>query len=67
MAGQNYTIEATTNLNSANRFCVLVTNAMSNPFSITDSHATNGSRFYRAQRAVRAEFEGMRSKKRKKG
>ncbi len=47
-AGHTYTIQASTDLNSANWLCLLVTNATSSLITIVDSKATNRSRFYRA-------------------
>jgi len=46
--GQTYTVQASTDLNSANWLCLLVTNATSSLITIVDSQATNRSRFYRA-------------------
>jgi hypothetical protein len=47
-AGKTYTVQASTDLNSANWLCLLVTNAASNSIIVVDSQATNRSRFYRA-------------------
>jgi hypothetical protein len=46
-AGQNYTVQVSTNLNSANWSSILVTNPSMNSFFITDPNATNPARFYR--------------------
>ncbi|HLX68494.1 MAG TPA: carboxypeptidase regulatory-like domain-containing protein [Verrucomicrobiae bacterium] len=46
-AGQNYTIQMSTNLNSTNWSSILVTNPTMNSFFITDPNATNPARFYR--------------------
>lgn len=48
LAGQVYTIQTTTNLESANWPALLTTNAPCASVFILDSHATNGQRFYRA-------------------
>jgi hypothetical protein len=47
-AGHTYTIQASTDLDSANWLCLLVTNATSSLITIVDSQATNRSRFYRS-------------------
>lgn len=46
-AGQNYTIQVSTNLHSTNWSSILVTNPTMNSFFITDPSATNPARFYR--------------------
>jgi hypothetical protein len=46
-AGQNYTIQMSTNLKSTNWSSILVTNPSMNSFFITDPNATNPARFYR--------------------
>ena len=47
-AGQNYTVQMSTNLNSVNWSSILVTNSPSmNSFFVTDTNATNPARFYR--------------------
>jgi hypothetical protein len=47
-AGQNYTIQMTTNLSAANWISLLVTNhANASSYLVTDSYATNRQRFYR--------------------
>jgi hypothetical protein len=47
-AGQNYTIQVSTNLHSTNWSTILVTNSPSmNSFFVTDTNATNPARFYR--------------------
>ncbi len=48
LAGQNYTIQTSTNLGSNNWFVVLITNAPCNTVPIVDPYATNSARFYRA-------------------
>jgi len=48
MAGQNYTIQASTNLGRSNWVTALVTNAPCDAVLIRDPEATNGARFYRA-------------------
>ncbi len=49
MAGQNYTIQATTNMSaSPGWFTVFVTNAPANSFIVVDPGATNSRRYYRA-------------------
>jgi hypothetical protein len=45
--GQNYTIQAATNLGSTNWTSILVTNPTLNTFQISDTNATNPARFYR--------------------
>lgn len=48
-AGNNYTIQATTNLVSSNWFTVMIiSNLPGNFYFVQDSQATNGQRFYRA-------------------
>jgi hypothetical protein len=48
-SGDNYTLQATTNLATGNWSTVtIVTNLPGNPYLIQDFHATNGARFYRA-------------------
>jgi hypothetical protein len=48
-AGQNYTIQTSTNLAGTNWTTLFITNnAATNAFIITDTKATNRSRFYRA-------------------
>jgi len=47
VAGQNYTLQMSTNLISTNWLFILVTNAPAGPFTITDPNATNVGRFYR--------------------
>ena len=47
VAGQNYTLQMSTNLSSTNWTSILITNAQSSSFSITDTNATNLDRFYR--------------------
>lgn len=46
-AGQNYTIQASTNLKSTNWTSLLVTNPSVNTFLFSDPNATNPSRYYR--------------------
>ncbi len=46
-AGQNYTIQTSTNLHSTNWTSILVTNPTFNSFQISDTNATNPARFYR--------------------
>lgn len=46
-AGQTYTVEYSLTL--TNWLSLLVTNALGNPFIITDSTATNQLRFYRVR------------------
>lgn len=46
-AGQNYTIQAATNLASSNWTSILVTNPTLNTFQISDTNATNPARYYR--------------------
>jgi len=48
VAGQNYTILKSTNLNSTNWFVLLVTNAPATSFFVLDASATNSRAFYRA-------------------
>ena len=45
--GQTYTIQMSTNLNSANWISILVTNPSLNTFQVTDPNATDPVRFYR--------------------
>lgn len=46
--GQNYVVQACTNLNPANWMTLLTTNSASfNSFLVTDPSATNQQRFYR--------------------
>jgi len=47
IAGQNYTLQMSTNLSSTNWLSILITNAPGGPLSITDPNATNAGRFYR--------------------
>lgn len=47
VAGQNYTLQMSTNLSSTNWMSILVTNAPADTFNITDPNATNAGRFYR--------------------
>jgi hypothetical protein len=47
LAGQNYTIQTLTNLDSTNWLAILETNAPCNSILLVDPQATNGSRFYR--------------------
>jgi hypothetical protein len=47
VAGQNYTLQMSTNLTSTNWLSILVTNAPSGSFFITDPNATNIGRYYR--------------------
>jgi alpha-tubulin suppressor-like RCC1 family protein len=47
VAGQNYTLQMSTNLTSTNWMSILVTNAPGGSFFITDTNATNSGRFYR--------------------
>jgi hypothetical protein len=48
-AGQNYTIQTSTNLAGTNWTTLFITNnPATNSFVITDPRATNGHRFYRA-------------------
>ena len=47
LAGQNYTIQASTNLKSTNWTSLLVTNPTVNTFIFADPSATNPVRFYR--------------------
>jgi hypothetical protein len=46
-AGQNYTLQMSTNLAATNWISVLATNAPAGSFFITDTNATNLNRFYR--------------------
>jgi putative Ig domain-containing protein/carboxypeptidase family protein len=46
-AGQNYTIQTSTNLKSANWTSILVTNPPVNTFLFSDPNATNPARYYR--------------------
>ena len=46
-AGQNYTIQASTNLKSTNWTLLLVTNSPVNNFLFSDPNATNPARYYR--------------------
>ena len=48
LAGQNYTIQSSTNLGGNDWLVVLATNAPCNSVLIVDPHATNSARFYRA-------------------
>ena len=48
LAGQNYTIQMSTNLNSTNWLSLFITNAPANSFIVIDPVATNPQRFYRA-------------------
>ena len=48
LAGQDYSIEQSSNLASSNWLAVLATNAPCDTVLIQDSQATNGARFYRA-------------------
>jgi hypothetical protein len=48
LAGQNYTIQSSTNLGGTNWLVVLATNAPCNSVLIVDPQATNRARFYRA-------------------
>ena len=48
-SGQNYTIQVSTNLVSANwQTLTIISNLQNGPVFIQDFHATNGTRFYRA-------------------
>lgn len=47
VAGQNYTVQSSTNLVSTNWSTLLVTNAPGTSFEFTDPNATNRSRYYR--------------------
>ena len=47
VAGQNYTLQMSTNLASTNWISILVTNAPAGSFFITDPNATNIGRYYR--------------------
>lgn len=47
LAGQNYTIQTTTNLKATNWTSLLITNPTVNTFIIADTNATNPSRYYR--------------------
>jgi YD repeat-containing protein len=47
VAGQNYTVQTTTNLTSTNWSTLLITNAPGSSIQIIDPHATNQYRFYR--------------------
>ena len=47
IAGQNYTLQMSTNLASTNWMSILVTNAPGGSFFIMDTNATNLDRFYR--------------------
>ena len=46
-AGQNYTIQTSTNLKSTNWTSLLVTNPPVNTFIFADTNATNPARYYR--------------------
>ena len=46
-AGQNYTIQLSTNLGSTNWISLLITNSAASSFLFTDPNATNSPRFYR--------------------
>jgi hypothetical protein len=48
MAGQNYSIQASTNPARSNWVTALITNAPCDAVLIQDPQATNGARFYRA-------------------
>lgn len=48
LAGENYTIQSSTNLNGTNWLEVLITNTPCNSVLIADPRATNITRFYRA-------------------
>lgn len=48
LAGQSYTIQTITNVNSTNWLALLTTNAPCASLYILDGQATNGRRFYRA-------------------
>jgi hypothetical protein len=47
--GQNYTVQACTNLASTNWFTLMITNLSANPVFIQDNQATNKQRFYRVK------------------
>ena len=50
VAGQNYTVEMTTDLGSSNWTSLFVTNsATTNSFNVTDPGATDQRRFYRVK------------------
>jgi hypothetical protein len=48
LAGQNYTIQSTTNLGANDWLVVLATNLPCGTALILDPHATNSARYYRA-------------------
>jgi hypothetical protein len=47
LAGQNYTVQFSTDLRLANWSTLIITNSPVSPFLIVDPAATNASRFYR--------------------
>jgi hypothetical protein len=47
LAGQNYTVQVSTNLASTNWHTLLITNLLASPVFIQDNQATNKERFYR--------------------
>jgi hypothetical protein len=47
LAGQNYTVQGSTNLASTNWHTLLITNLSASPVFIQDNQATNQQRFYR--------------------
>ena len=47
--GQNYTVQACTNLASTNWFTLMTTNLSASPVFIQDNQATNKQRFYRVK------------------
>lgn len=48
LAGQNYTIQVSTNLGATGWQSILTTNSLTGSFIVVDGHATNRLRFYRA-------------------
>lgn len=46
-AGQNYTVQTSTNLGSTNWSLLLITNSPVNSFMVSDTNATNRARYYR--------------------
>jgi hypothetical protein len=48
LAGEHYTLQASTNLGGSNWFSILTTNAPCATFELADPQATAAPRFYRA-------------------